>query len=208
MSTSLVPSAYPFGTFSLPLFFLWDTLFFSFCLTVSYLLVAIFVPSDCPFLWYHLPIHCYLLITSLVPSGYPIWYLLANRFATFCLPVCYLLVASLVPSDNPLVPSGYLFGTFCLPRWYLLITPLVDLIWFWWLTPLSTIFQLYHGNQLYWWKNPVYPERTTNHGWATGNLYQLRLRVECTFFSNWQSRSRTHAVLVICLCELLGNPTT
>ena len=45
-----------------------------------------------------------------------------------------------------------------------------------------------------------------NH--RTGKLYHLRLRVECTFFCNLQSRTRTHAVLVIGLNELLGNPTT
>ena len=44
------------------------------------------------------------------------------------------------------------------------------------LTPLSAIFQPYHGVQL----KPEYPERTTDHGQATGNLYHLR--VECTFF--------------------------
>jgi hypothetical protein len=47
-----------------------------------------------------------------------------------------------------------------------------------------------------------------NHGQATGKLYHLRLRVECTFFCNLQSRARTHAVLVIGMYELLGNPTT
>ena len=29
-----------------------------------------------------------------------------------------------------------------------------------------------------------YPERTTNHGQATGKLYHLRLRVECALFSS------------------------
>ena len=43
---------------------------------------------------------------------------------------------------------------------------------------------------------------------ATGKLYHLRLRVECTLFCNLQSQARTHVVLVIGLYELLGNPTT
>jgi hypothetical protein len=55
-------------------------------------------------------------------------------------------------------------------------------------------------------------ERSTNnlllHMQATGTLYHLRLRVECSLFGNLQSRARTHAVLVMGLYELLGNPTT
>jgi len=49
-----------------------------------------------------------------------------------------------------------------------------------------------------------------NHGQATGKLYHLWLRVECTLFCNLQSRARTYAILVIAigLHELLGNPTT
>ena len=83
---------------------------------------------------------------------------------------------------------------------------MIDLI-FGVLTPLSTIFQLYYGDQFQWWRKPQYPERTTGHGQATGKLYHLRLRVECTIFYNLQSRARTHAVLVIGLHELL-DPTT
>jgi hypothetical protein len=85
---------------------------------------------------------------------------------------------------------------------------MIDLIDLLCLMPLSAIFQLYHGNQFQWWKKPEYLERTTNHGQATGKLYHLRLQVKCTLFCNLQSRVRTHAILVIGLYELLGNPTT
>jgi len=77
------------------------------------------------------------------------------------------------------------------------------------LTPISAIFQLYHGDhQFLWWKKPEYPERTTDHEQATGKLYHLQLRVECTLFCNLQSQVQTDVVLVIGLYELLGNPTT
>ena len=84
---------------------------------------------------------------------------------------------------------------------------LIDLIYCV-LTPLSAIFQLHHGDQFQWWKKPEYPVRTTDHGQATGKLYHLRLLVEFTLLCNLQRRARTHAVLVIDLYELLGNPTT
>ena len=82
---------------------------------------------------------------------------------------------------------------------HLFLTILFD---FWCLTPLSAIFQLYHSDQFQCWKKLEYRERTTDHRKATGKLYHLRLRVECTLFYNLQ----THAVLVIGLYELFGNP--
>ena len=81
-------------------------------------------------------------------------------------------------------------------------------LWYWFdfdllcFTPLSAILQLYHGDPFQWWKTPEYPERTTDHGQASGKLYHLR------HFCNLQSRARTNAVLVIGLYELLGKPTT
>jgi hypothetical protein len=44
------------------------------------------------------------------------------------------------------------------------------------LTALSAIFQQYFNYIMatsfsQWWKKPEYPERTTDHGQATGNLY-------------------------------------
>ena len=62
----------------------------------------------------------------------------------------------------------------------------MDILIFWCLTPLSAIFQLYHGDQFKWWKKPEYPERTTDHG-HTGKLYHLRLRIECTLFVIYKS---------------------
>jgi hypothetical protein len=50
------------------------------------------------------------------------------------------------------------------------------------------IFQLYHGDQFWWWKKPEYPKRTTDHVQITGKLYHFRLWVECTLFCKLQSR--------------------
>jgi hypothetical protein len=39
---------------------------------------------------------------------------------------------------------------------------LIVLVGLWYLTPLSTLFQLYLGRQFYRWGKPEYPEKTTN----------------------------------------------
>jgi hypothetical protein len=61
----------------------------------------------------------------------------------------------------------------------------------WWLTPLSTIVQLYRGSQLYLRRKPVNPEKTTDPLHVIDKLYHIML-----YTSSWSRFELTTSVVI------------
>ena len=144
--------------------------------------VRLFYPGCCDKykLWNRRQNCCFLIYEEFIPC------FIGNSFVHYVLftIVCLFAIVLTVLTVFHFTASDYLFGIKVFFPLFFIRTQnnQVRIMWLqrlWCLTPLSAIFQLYCGDQFYWWRKREYTEKTTDLSQFTDKLnlklYQIHL---------------------------------